>query len=171
MPLIDVVGVISSLVAILATRRRIVAAKRLSDEKLPSGYEIENDLPKKLMAFWRSKGCDVESVWAERIICPNGGVSLGVELFPGDSCFSRGKSRGLEDAVKWLMRYLVKCRLLSAENIWYNLTNANESHVMIACYIAPIVLKRASEFPVQTLIGPRQSGSVALVRECSPEYS
>ncbi len=107
-PLLKIGSAIFCVVVFLGSRKCIGPAKHHSDETLPSDYEIENDLPKKLMAFWRSKGCDVESVWAERIIWPNGGISLGVDFFPGDSCFSRGKSRGLEDAVKWLMYYLVK---------------------------------------------------------------
>ncbi len=42
---------------------------------------------------------------------------------------------------------------------------------MIHREIASVVLKRASEFPVLTLIGPRQSGKTTLVRECFPEYT
>ena len=41
---------------------------------------------------------------------------------------------------------------------------------MIAREIAPVVMKRASEFPVLTLIGPRQSGKTTLVRDCFPDY-
>ena len=42
---------------------------------------------------------------------------------------------------------------------------------MIAREIAPVVMKRASEFPVLTLIGPRQSGKTTLVRDCFPDYT
>ena len=49
--------------------------------------------------------------------------------------------------------------------------STNEKHVMIEREIAPIVLKRAREFPVLTLIGPRQSGKTTLVRKCFPDYA
>ena len=41
---------------------------------------------------------------------------------------------------------------------------------MISREIAQLVQKRASEFPVLTLTGPRQSGKTTLVKECFPDY-
>ena len=70
-----------------------------------SDNEIENVLPKKLMAFWRSKGCEVEAVWAERM-ATDGGVALWVGFLPGVACFSQ-MTREWENAAKWLMYYLV----------------------------------------------------------------
>ena len=71
-----------------------------------SDNEIKSDLPKKLMAFWRSKCCDVVSAWAECITSVGGSVLL-VSFLPGVTCFSQ-MTRGWEDAVKWLVYYLVK---------------------------------------------------------------
>ena len=41
---------------------------------------------------------------------------------------------------------------------------------MISREIAQLVQKRALEFPVLTLTGPRQSGKTTLVKECFPDY-
>lgn len=42
--------------------------------------------------------------------------------------------------------------------------------VMIKREMETIIRKRAKEFPVLTLIGPRQSGKTTLVRGCFPDY-
>lgn len=42
---------------------------------------------------------------------------------------------------------------------------------MIEREIAPILRKRAAEFPVLTITGPRQSGKTTLVRDCFPGHA
>lgn len=42
---------------------------------------------------------------------------------------------------------------------------------MIVREITPLIRQRASEFPVVTITGPRQSGKTTLVRDCFPDYA
>ena len=72
-----------------------------------SDNEMENVLPKKLMAFWRSKGCDVESVEAMQMPRHDGAFVLVVNFLPSASSFL-AMSFEWEDAVKWLIYFIVK---------------------------------------------------------------
>ena len=61
--------------------------------------------------------------------------------------------------------------LQSARCSWYNSVLVQKRSVMIIREIVNLVRQRASEFPVLTVTGPRQSGKTTLVRACFPHYA
>lgn len=61
--------------------------------------------------------------------------------------------------------------LANSKEIWYNIGYRKASNsAMISREITDLIRKRATEFPVVTITGPRQSGKTTIVKACFPDY-
>ncbi len=128
-----------------------------------SEEEVKSMLPSKLMAFLRSKDCGVDHVWAE-CITSSSGVALWISFLPGASCFSQ-MTRRWEDAVKWLMYYLVKKGYTKgvwcvAVNVLVHCVRDNENKILFQ-YNCRSDLLRSLEKRRHSLIHPLSRMKVA----------